>query len=451
MSKNGDIIIDLDFVPEWARRPAGLSVHSSSDKRSQRKDGRTFQPRSDRENGRRGAPPDRKRPCDAVAREKVSRAARPAVSAPDASARDADRFNQHRLPIRISFIPERRGLKPIAAWLARTRRAHSLTEVASMFLSKPEFFAVKLETTATEDGLSRMLMYQCAICKAVLLEKKDAIAHALNKHLSAFYEREEVTIDPPKGNFLCVAQCGLSGELLGPPNYHGYNDRMLDLHKTRFSNLSLDEYRKHIVNKTDQALIEQWKQEVCRQVRYRTLQTAEPRIFVRRSDVDSHFIECHAPLAIREGYRFIIPGVVSRSPEGGRLANAVHESWIRENRFPIRMSIAIRPAFRHLGLHIFKTQDKSPFVTAIRPRSVDPAQTMSLIRSILEYLDRYPGCGRQELVEHLQFGALPNAPDVAEAISRLCWLIERGHVIEFSDGKLTVPYRKTVAAELKPT
>ncbi|MFC1461464.1 hypothetical protein ACFLQR_02965 [Verrucomicrobiota bacterium] len=451
MSKNDDIVIDLDFVPDWARHPAGLNVSRSSDRRSPRKNRPASNRQFTRENGNRSNPANRKRRPDAVSPEKMHRRTHQPGPESHASVPDACASDQSQPPIKVSFIPERRGLKPVATWLARTRKAHSLTAVASMFLSKPEFFAVKLETAAAENGSPRMLMYQCTLCKTVFLEKKEAVAHALAKHLNMFYEQEEVQVDPPKGNFLCVAQCELSGELLGPPNYHAYNDSLLDLHKTRFLSLSLDEYRKHIVNKTDQSLIEQWRQKASREFRYRTLQANEPQVFTRRSDVDAHFTEHHASTAVRDGPRFIIPGTVSRSLQSRQLNDAIHETWLRESRFPLRMSIAIHPAFRHLGLYIFKTRSKSAFVTAIHPWPIDPALTTTFIRRILEYLDRYPGTGRQELVEHLQPGAVPGDPDVGEVISQLRWLTDRGHVIEFSDGKLAVPYRKSVHAGLKAT
>ena len=43
------------------------------------------------------------------------------------------------------------------------------------------------------------------------------------------------------------------------------------------------------------------------------------------------------------------------------------------------------------------------------------------------------------MVESLRPGKDPASPEVAEVVSPLRWLVERGHVIEFSDGTLAVP------------
>ena len=88
-------------------------------------------------------------------------------------------------------------------------------------------------------------------CQAVFVEKERALGHALKAHIGKFYEKQETQAEPPKGNFVCVARCGLSGELLGPPNYHGYSEKLSELHRTRFAHLTLDEYRSRITNEAD--------------------------------------------------------------------------------------------------------------------------------------------------------------------------------------------------------
>lgn len=460
MSGNDNTIIDLNFVPDWARQPAGLTIFKDLNKHPRaRKHGMS-------ENGhvqktaRRDKKSDfhgRQRAHAPLEREKKTPRTSHFVSGkPGSTDKQSSHVSERyhsgssRLPVTISFLPERKVLKPIGKWLTQTGKAYSLIDIASMFLSKPEYFAVKLETVIPDkEGSSSVLLYQCVKCKAVFHQKENAVAHALDKHFNMFYEKKETQVDPPKGDFLCVAQCGLSGELMGPPNYHGYNDKMLELYKTRFSYMSLDEYRNQIVNKTDQALIDQWKQEATRQISYQTLGTDETLVFKHLSNVEKHFVEHYASDFIREGHRFIIPGVVSRSMDCRQLREMIHESWVKENRFPLKMSIAIHPAFRHLGLFIFKTPNKTSLVTSIHPNPIAPTQTTDVIRYILEYLDQHPGSNRHELVKHLKPDALPDSHDVGEIINALRWLIDKGHIIEFFNGTLAVPLRKVASAELR--
>jgi len=269
--------------------------------------------------------------------------------------------------------------------------------------------------------------------------------------MDLFYAREETQSDPPKGVFMCVARCKLSGELLGPPNYHEFNERVLELHGTRFASMSLDAYRRHIVNETDPALIEQWKKEACRQIVYRTLRAAEPLTFKRRNRVEAHFLEHYAPALIWKGRRFVTPGVACRDLEDPQIRRVIEESWVHENQFPLKMAVSIQPAFRHLGLHTFKASSKATFVTAIVPHPIDPLQAADGIRRILECLRAHPGISRQELVTLLRPdtapGAVPDAPEMAAILHALRWMVEKGHVIEFYNGTLAIPYRKPESAK----
>ncbi|MFH1476924.1 MAG: hypothetical protein ABIH24_05475 [Verrucomicrobiota bacterium] len=466
MSTSGEMILELNFVPEWARRPADQSRYARFEDRPR---GRSRDHDGDRDHDRR-RPPNKsgciaqRRSGPASGGEKrggfgppgPSRAApscserdrRPSAGNPD-SPRGRDSIagrehpGNHPPPVAVTFIPERRGLKPLVARLARSGRAYPLFEVATLFLSKPDFYAVKQEVIPGAAGAASVFLYQCAECKVVFLDRNLAVSHALNKHIDLFYAREETQNDPPKGAFMCVARCSLSGELLGPPNYHEFNERVLEMHGTRFASMSLDAYRRQIVNETDPALIERWKKEACRQIVYRTLRAAEPLTFKRRSQVEAHFLEHYAPALIWQGRRFVTPGVACRDLEDPQIRRLVEESWVNENQFPLKMAVSIQPAFRHLGLHMFKASGKATFVTAIVPHAIDPLQAADDIRRILECLCAHPGINRQELVRLLRSdtasGATPDAPEKAAILHALRWMVEKGHVIEFYNGTLAIP------------
>lgn len=451
MSPNDDIVLDLNFVPAWARQPTDRNPYAwfenrqSGTRRDREADTRPGRSRNRSGPGSRdGAPGQRRRGPDERGARGAPRTFAPADS-PNRPDRDRPdfRIQQQALLLEVSFIPERRGLKPLARLFAKTARAYSLMEVASMFLSRPEFHAVKLEVVKPGDGPAPFSLCQCKECQAVFMSRDQVVLHGFAKHFDLFYERVETRVEPPKGKFACVARCGLSGILLGPPNYHEFNDRMLELHRTRFAALPIEAYRNKIVNVTDPAVIEQWRQEVCRQVAYRTRRAgAAPRVFKRSAEVEAHFRERVAPGLVREGHRFIVPGPTSRQMDDPVVSRAIQRAWSRENRFPVKMASALHPAFRSYGLTLFKTPDRTTFVTAIHPHPLDPSQALEVIRRIVERLVAHPGTARSELVETLFPGALPNSPPVAEVINQLRWLIDKGHVIEFSNGKLAVPYRQ---------
>ena len=426
--------LEITFGPAWARQAPEKLIVSETSQKQHAKSKRDWQtaPGKARSGTRFGNRNPNEKKLES--RRKFTR---PAVT---------DRTDTRRPPpeilpaIAVSFIPERSGLKPLVKQLSSTRRAYSLFEVAATFLSKPEFYAAAIES-AGNDGTAAALLYQCAECKVVFTNKQAAVAHGLNRHQNMFYDKEVKEGDLPQGKFACVARCTLSGELLGPPNYHAFNEKLTELHRSRFSGMPIDQYRKKIVNETDPALIEQWKKEAARKTIYRTKLLAEPVVFERISLLEQHFNENYAPALIRESRRFVIPAKISQEMDDHLIQQVIQEAWQKEIRFPINMAIAIQKRFRHLGLHIFRTSAKMTFVSSVRPHAIDPAQATEIIRNILEWIKTNTGQTRQNLAAALAPGMTSDSAGVAEIINSLVWLIDRGHVIEFMNGTLAVPNR----------
>ncbi|MBI2439852.1 MAG: hypothetical protein HYV35_00585 [Lentisphaerae bacterium] len=461
MSTPGDMVIELNFVPAWARRPAKENYYARYEARSaEGRAGREARRRSDdnyrypKRNARPQPQTSRRAPglSQLPPRREDSRASASGYATRDKTERSGSEHGQGAsdgkyprgsgsppAPLKITFIPESRGLKPLAARLRRSGRAYPLLDVAALFISKPNYYAVKHEVAVDGHRRAPLFLYQCSACQAVFLDYDLSVAHALNAHLDRFYAREEIALEPPKGTFTTVARCKLSGELLGPPNYHEFNERLAELHRTRFAAMELEAYRRQIANETDPELIEQWKKEASRQVVYRTLRAAEPATFRRRSQVEAHFREHYAPEFIRRSRRFIASGVTCRNIADPCVRQAVEDSWARENKSALKMASAIQAAFRRLGFHVFKASGKTTFITAILPQAINPAQTTTDVRRILECLGMHPGASRRELVKLLQPQAAPNAPEVAAVLQTLHWLVARGHVIEFYNGTLALP------------
>jgi hypothetical protein len=341
--------------------------------------------------------------------------------------------------LEIEFVPERRGLAPLAHRFARSSRAYSLFEVSALFLSKPEFYCVRVAATAPAGTLPRTL-YQCQECKAVFLDEAAAGVHGFHKHFDKFCRKEEQEQEPPKGSFPCVARCGLSGEILGPPNYHGFNDRVAELHRRRFAHMPLEDYRRRLENVHDAALVEQWKEQMRKGTVYHFGPPEAQVTFNRFADAEQHFRQHCLPGLVKAGSHFVMPGAAVAELDDPVLGRVVREAQQKEQRFPLRLSIAVRLAFRHLGLHAFRTQDGGTFVTGVLPAApMEATQAVPLVREILEQVAAKPGVSVQELLELLRPGSAPDSPEAAAVMTQFRWLVEKGHVIEFSDARLALP------------
>ena len=76
--------------------------------------------------------------------------------------------------------------------------------------------------------------------------------------MKKFYEEVQVEGEAPKGSFSAISRCGISNELLGPPNYHGYQEKLTALHRERFSNMSIDAYKAKVRTEHGEEVVEAW-------------------------------------------------------------------------------------------------------------------------------------------------------------------------------------------------
>jgi hypothetical protein len=250
---------------------------------------------------------------------------------------------------------------------------------------------------------------------------------------------EEKDEEPPSGNFTCVGRCRLSGELLGPPNYHAFNERLQELHRTRFAHMPLEEYRQQIETVHAPEMIEQWKESCRKKTVYYRRNAGEDTPAMNWTEVEAAFRKEVVPKVVRPASRVIVPAEVIRQMPACPLKSLVRDAWKREDRFPLSLMLALRPAFRHMHLHVFKTGQNTNFVTAIEPTPLDAEHAVSNIRQVIEYLREHPGCKKKDLAEYLCPGVPLDSKQVLEALSPLRWLVEKGHVVEFFDGTLSLP------------
>jgi len=410
-----DVVLELNFVPQWARKPPGENHYRAKDYP---------------ESGRRDRRDDR-RPPRRDSRD--SRDDRPRRPRPERGERARPSEPIREIPVSVAFLPEQKRLASLVRQMHHSRRAYPLMDLANLFIHDSEGYLVKIEANKDAPDFT---LFQCKHCKAVACSEEMIVQHLMSKHLSDVYEKEEIETDPPAGQFVCVARCRKSGVLLGPPNHHSYTDKLNELHQSRFAHLTLEEYKRNIETVRDEELIEQWKQESRKKTIYRLKSDPEAE------PVDLHKAEAEFMQALSSKYekthRAIVPSKIAQGLADRDITHAIHRVWTKESHFPLSMSFAMRAAFRHMHLHLFKA-GKINFVTHIKPRPIKPEDTIESIAEVLVFLKENPGSTRKHLLEILHPSLDPGSIEAKEALQPLSWLIERGHIIEFFNGTLSVP------------
>ncbi len=424
-----ELILELNFIPEWARNPPVPGyfdeVRAKPDQRDRGGDRRSGGFRRRNDEGRSGGRPSSSGGGDARRRPGGDRRAAGRQGPPP-----------ERLPVRVSFIPDQNRLSVVARRIFTTKRSYPLMDLAHLFLTKPNSCHVKLEV----DDSSNIQLYQCSLCRMSALSQPVLIRHITRDHLLDYFDKEETIGDPATGQFACVARCGLSKTLLGPPNHHSYAAKVQEVYSMLYPEMSLEEYKKNIEMMHDPELIEKWKEESRKQTVYHAksgkgVEGSGLKILAAEAIM---FKEV-APLLVNKTRRSTLPVEVARKIEESSLLGSVRDAWDKEGRSFMTLLFALRAAFNHMDLYLFKAGKGYFFVSATRPCPLNPEHAVDSIREVLMYLREHPGCTREDLVKGVKPGVAMDSAEAGKVLLPLSWLIEKGHIIEFFNGALAVP------------
>ncbi|MBE7499600.1 MAG: hypothetical protein HS113_04695 [Verrucomicrobiales bacterium] len=478
-----ELDLDLQMLPAWARQPSAANRYAQYEGGGEgpRERGRGGPPfRRDRGPGgeRRGrGGPGEGRPRREGPREGPRGGMRggPGRERRDEGRREEPRESEPLPEVLVNLVPERKGIELLARQIKLTGRAYPLFQVASLVLHKPERFEVQFTTKKGPEGNILQALFVCALDDTLWLSEEEVAQHALRHHFDTFYQTEKVATDPPKGTYTLVAQCGMSGTLLGPPNYHDYQTKLRKLHADRFARMPFEAYKAKVKFVKDEAVVKQWLDEQSFKAEYVGLNLPEPLRFLSRDDAEKHFREVHLPNLVKSVESFTLAGVENQRFMSRGLRSLLRHTLEEQRRFPLKVATVLSQQLAGQGLHFFKVNRTVTHVCVARPHYLDLTTTSvsESVRKIVEYIDSHPNCTRRRLLDALAPSpptpAQPAAPAPAPAapseggvgteqtaataaaqapatpaptpeqtavVTDLHWLIHQGHVIEFTDGRM---------------
>jgi hypothetical protein len=324
-------------------------------------------------------------------------------------------------------------------------------------------------------------LFVCALDDSLWLSENDAVDHVIKKHFGTFYQAERTATEPPKGKYTFVAQCGMSGAILGPPNYHDYQNQLRRVHAERFSRMPFEVYKSRVKIVRDEEVVKKWVDDQSFRTEYVCLNLPEP---LRLGSMEQHFREVHKENIIKQVESHTLTGVVARNLRSSELSRLVRNVTEDQRRFPLQIATVLSQQFASRGLQFFKVNKTVTHVSVARPHFLDLAAVpvSDGVKSIVDFINSHPKCNRRLLVESLSptpavpppapvpapeassaatsAPAAPVAPAAATPtpeqtaiIADLHWLIHQGHVIEFANGILETakkPLPKPPKPEPKP-
>ncbi len=470
MSSIPDMDLDLEnlFQPAWAQGKTEANRYDKftgdeGAKPERRRGDRRERPRSESFGERRGPRPprtggkfgDRKQGFDRRDDRRERERTEPPAPLPE---------------ITVTFLPDEKGVESLARQIKMTGRAYPLFQIAQLVLQKPERYAVRLAVKKKPDGAAAQPLFVCALDETPWLSEEEAVAHVLKNHFATFYQAERTATEPPKGTYTFVAQCGMSGVILGPPNHHDYQNRLSKLHADRFARMPFDVFKARVKIVKDEAVVKKWVEEQSFKTDYVVLNVPEPLKLPSLEDVEKHFRATHKETIIKPVESHRIAGVPSRNLRSRELQRLVRTEWEQQRYFPLQLATELSRQFATHGLQFFKVNKTFTHVSVARPQFLDLETTpvSETIKRIIAHVNTHPKCSRRQLVETLAptpprptvieikpeteappaaapaEGGAPKVPAATPEptpeqnaiIADLHWLVHQGHIIEFADGRL---------------
>lgn len=348
--------------------------------------------------------------------------------------------------------PEDVGFAAMVKAVRASCRTFQLFEITKAVLEKNDRFVVVIQRKAPERGAAPAgaegetapgakpgPLFMSLPDHLPFDTEEAAIQHVLKNHLGNFFETQDVEIEAPKGNFPIINKCGITGELLGPPNYHKYQQILQQHHATKLGRMPFDRFRDAIVSVREPEALQQWQDKMKKATRYTWKTPAAKPASAPAAAADAPATEApaaEAPAAetsaateetpaaeaapaaeasaapsfdnLEDARAYLLANAkekVVRAVESvrfhgklieklppGEIKRAVEGHVERQRRFPLDTANALRGRLRREGFTIFKKGSRGiSYVCAVKRRFRVPGQVFSeSISAVIDFIEKNP-------------------------------------------------------------
>lgn len=340
----------------------------------------------------------------------------------------------------MTISPSAEAVHLVVREIHQVARVYSLFDVAQILLASRERYILHFST-----GEKRPAFFRGRHEPSLWLTKEEAVAHFWNSPaVGEFYESEEIEAELPSGNFQVVARCGMSGEWLGPPNYHGYQSALRRLHRERFANLPFDVFASRVRTERGEEAVNAWLDTMRKRVRWRAKGAGDDAWTFDRGEIERDFATRLFDEAFEETREAELRGdVPARNLSLGLLA-CVRIASSHARKHPAILIPAVCRMLESEHLAVFKREGKL-FTGPARPHPLSTdAKLAERPAAMVGWME---GKENPKLAD-LWAEVLPDgqAEPCKEWLADLFWLLTQGHVLLFADDTIVLPRRRQPAA-----
>lgn len=358
----------------------------------------------------------------------------------------------------VQFYPEDEPFLKLTKAIRSSKKTYELFEVAMAILEKPERFVAVIRPFTKKDSTENTKLFVSPSENIPFLKEEEAIAYSLKHCRDYFFTIESIDIDPPKGSFLFVNKCGVTGKLLGPPNYHRYQQLVQEHYENNIHNMSFERFEAGIESVKDPEQINNWLEEMKKTFQYtlkankastREDDAQKAVTFDKWEDARAYLLTHHKKELVKEQDNVRVRGVQLENLPKGDMERSIRVALENQRKFPLDTANNLRGRMRRMHFSIYKKRAKGvSYVCAVKRKFRDEKTVLAEeLQKLLEIIEKDPDC----TIKNISSKYLNISKDdevnlseedkkaVRQVMLNLRWLVCEGYVTEYGNGSLYVP------------
>lgn len=342
--------------------------------------------------------------------------------------------------VRTTVSPDAQAVHLIGKEVHQVARVYPLFDVAKILLAEKSRVRAIFEAPAPHAPLIRGKLEE-----SVFLTREEAIRHLWNSDLrNELIEEETIEVDPPTGNFQAIARCGISGEWLGPVNFHSYQTNLRRLHRERFANMPFELYAAKVRTERGEEAVNAWLETMKKKTRWRVKGEGDEAWIDDRAAAERAVAERCFDKAFEETRLADVSGAIPAKNLSPSLLTSLKIAGTHARKHPAILIPAVCRAVEAEHLPVFKRQGKLHTGPA-RPHPLPANAVLAERPGIMVAWIRENSPAK---LEGLWKAVLPEGSTAppADYAADLFWLLHQGHILLFTDDTLVVQEAREAAA-----
>lgn len=357
---------------------------------------------------------------------------------------------------RVELRPTNGILEIFTKEIQKQKRALSLLDLARIVMAGKDRY--DLVFMKLENG--SMLIHSTKEDSACWLTEAEAVSYIWSAPwLPEYYTTEEIEVEAPKGNFTAVAVCSLGGELIGPANWHGYQAALMNLYRSKYSNMALDAFKSKVSLNKDEETVQAWVTAAGKKTVWKpTREGAQDTVLEDAKAVEADFVANHYAQVYETVDKVFINGATPRKVLSPGLAAHLATLSDRTRRSPQMLIPNLCHGLARHHMPIYKWQGNH-YTGPSRVRSIPEGTVLAdRMMAIVNWSKEHSG----EKVEAM-FAELSGVPVGTDEESKkaasdayapyavdMIWLLEQGFVVVTNDNAIWYPKGAVAPTPTKP-